>query len=424
MLGDTIVARASCLGSGDRAVVRVSGPLDPITHLLAPFPGARGVSLARLDLGTSRLPCLAIRFVAPRSYTGEDSIELLIPGGSAIAERVLAALLACDGVRHAGPGEFSARAYLAGRLTLDEARGVEATIAATSQAQLAAAERLLSGALGNTARGWADRLAHLLALVEAGIDFADQEDVTAIEPEALEAELDELCAAMTCELGSARGAERRAGVPSAVLVGPASAGKSTLFNALLGRRRSVVDPSPGTTRDAIAEPLTLPDGIGIELVDLPGLDGSAGAQLAQARIDSADLRLVCDQFGRFEAGGTAHRGRTIRVLTKADRPHAAVAAGVLRVCALTGEGLDELRRAMADACRSLAGDDGSLPSSVASRLRACAGATDAARSMAFGDAELIADRLRAALDELGAVTGRVDPDAVLGLVFSSFCVGK
>lgn len=420
MLAGTIVARASSVGKGDRAVVRLSGNLDSIAPLLHPFPRDRGVSRVSLNLGSATLPCIALRFVGAASYTGEDGLELLVPGGPAVVERVQRALLACEGVRPAEPGEFSARAYLAGKLSLDEARGVEATIAASTEAQLAAADRLLSGALGSAARDWADRLAYLLALVEAGIDFTDQEDVTAIEPAVLAHELDVLCAAIATELGASRGAERRVGVPSVVLVGPASAGKSTLFNALLGRRRSITDAQPGTTRDAIAEPLTLPGGVEIELVDLPGLDGSAGAALAQSRIDAADLRIACDEAGAFVHAGEGD----LCVRTKADRAIEREAGDGLAVCALTGEGLGDLRHAIASVCRSLAGDDGSLPGSVASRLRATLDAAESARALADGDAELIADRLRTALDELGAVTGRVDPDAVLGRVFASFCVGK
>lgn len=417
----TIAARASSVGSGDRAVLRVSGPLDTLQHLFDPMPASRGVVRTRLDLGGVSLPCFALRFAAPKSYTGEDGLELLVPGGPAIIDRVMHALLSCEGVRPSEPGEFSARAYLAGRLTLDEARGVEATIAASSHAQLAAADRLLSGELGQAARAWADRIAHLLALVEAGIDFNDQEDVTAIEPEALASELQSLQAELESELGAETGTERRAGVPSVVLVGPASAGKSTLFNALLGKRRSITDAQPGTTRDAIAEPLALPGGIEIELVDLPGLDGSAGARLAQQRIDTADVVLACDELGRFEDPSDP---RAIRVRTKADRAAQIDTTDAMAVCGLTGEGFAELKHAIASACRSLAGDDGSLPMSVAARLRACADAVADARAMARGDAELIADRLRLALDELGAVTGRVDADAVLGRVFASFCVGK
>ena len=421
MNSDTIAARASSVGTGDRAVVRVSGSLDTTSHLFDPMPASRGVVRTMLDLGGVRLPCVALRFVPPKSYTGEDGLELLIPGGAAIIDRVTQTLLACEGVRPAEPGEFSARAYLAGKLTLDEARGVEATIAASNQAQLAAADRLLSGEMGRAARGWAERITHLLALVEAGIDFTDQEDVTAIAPEVLAVELEALQNEIASELGADRGSERRAGVPTVVLVGPASAGKSTLFNALLSRRRSITDAEPGTTRDAIAEPLALPGGIEVELVDLPGLDGSAGAQLAQERIDAADVVLACDEFGRFEPQSDE---RTIHVRTKADRASTADTTKALPVCGVSGEGLAELKRATASACRSLAGDDGSLPTSVAARLRGCMDAIADAHCMAHGDAELIADRLRLALDELGAITGRVDPDAVLGRVFASFCVGK
>ena len=427
----TIVAAASAPGHAPRAVVRVAGDLAPIASIVRPLPDHRGVARALVDLGSARLPCLALRFVAPGSYTGEDAIELLVPGSPAVVDRVLAALLAQPGVRPAEPGEFSARAFLAGRLTIDEAHGVEATISAQSAEQLEAARRLLDGSLGRRALGWSDRLAHALAMVEAGIDFADQEDVTAIEPADLRALLEPIDASIAAELGASAGVERAIATPRAILAGVPSAGKSTLFNALLGRRRVLVAADPGTTRDVIVEPIELAPGLVIELADAAGLDASdSAAQRAALRaIDEADIVLWCDESGRF-AEPPQSRGVVIRVRTKADRPVTGDPAGgvrpVVEVCGLTGAGLATLRAALQRAADSLRPASG-LPHSVAAALasvRTALARALSASSIPGAPSELIASELREALDQLGGITGRVDPDTVLGLIFSRFCVGK
>ncbi|MEM9166017.1 MAG: GTPase [Planctomycetota bacterium] len=417
----TIAAVASAPGDAIRAVVRLAGDLEPIRPIIDAFPERRGVSPVRLTLGDHALPCLCIRGVAPNSYTGDDTLELLIPGGGAIVDRVMRTLLAQTGVRPAEPGEFTARAFLAGRLSLDEARGVEAIITAANGSQLAEASRWRSGDLGRRAADWADRAARLLALVEAGIDFADQEDVEAIAPIELVSRLNGLLAEIEDALGSSAGAEARAGTPRVVLLGPPSAGKSTLFNALLGRRRAVTAAASGTTADALAETLELAPGLMIELVDLPGLDDARSRGLAERELAQSDLAIACDPSGVFAAAPEA----ALRVRTKADRPGPDGAVD-LDVCALTGVGLDDLRCAIADRLMGGRAETG-LTRAIDAGL---AGAAEAlARAVAASEGrqppmELAAGELRAALDALGGLTGRVEPDAVLGLIFSTFCVGK
>lgn len=422
--GDTIVALASAPGPAPRAILRLSGSLEPIASIVGPMPVRRGVAAASVDLGGAALPCLVLRSVAPASYTGEDALELLIPGGPAVIGRVMTALLALPGVRAAEPGEFSARAYLAGKLGLDQAAGVQALIAASSEAQLRAAGSMLDGSFGARARGWSDRAARLLALVEAGIDFTDQEDVTAIAP----ASLAGACAALADEilsaLGAARGRRIESGLPIVAIMGRPSVGKSTLFNALLGRERAVTDAAPGTTRDVLREPLKLLGGVTIELVDLPGLDsGDAAAMHAARRIaDEADLCLVCDDLGGFDDIPATGRP-ALRVRTKSDRVPAA--HGAIGVCGLTGLGLDELREAIARALLlGPSAECSPLPVTVAARLVSAESALRRVASAPDLPAELLALSLRAVLDELGLITGRVGADDVLGLVFSSFCVGK
>ncbi|HRQ72104.1 MAG TPA: 50S ribosome-binding GTPase [Phycisphaerales bacterium] len=440
--GDVIVAVASPHGRSARAIVRLSGAgvERALAVVLADAPPSSAGMHACLLRVADRLtiPCLALRFVAPASYTGEDSVEVQLPGNPALVERTLAVLLAVDGVRLAEPGEFSARAYLNGRLTITQAEGVAATIAARSRDELDAARRLLSGDTGERYGAWADEIATLLALVEAGVDFADQEDVVPIVPGDLRRRLGALVGEIGAELhGEFRarlGASDRATV---ALVGPPNAGKSTLFNALLGRRRAVVSDVAGTTRDALREPLDLsqdaPGAPTVDLLDLPGLDGvahgpiDAGAQRgARASLGAVDAIIHCDPTGRFASiEGAPAAVPILRVRTKADLPGRG--GGGLAVCALDGWNLGPLRRAIADAVGAPAGS--MLPRhrrALAFALRGLedAGSLTANDAHSLGAPELVADALRSALDAIGGLTGRITPDDVIGRVFASFCVGK
>lgn len=368
---------------------------------------------------SSTFPALLLTYPGPRSFTGEDCAELVIPAGPAIVDRVLGVLLDAGAsdqsasesrarVRPAGPGEFSARAYLNGRLTLEQAEGIVAMLGARTASQHAEALALLRGKRGDRYRGWADELSTLLALVEAGIDFTDQEDVVPIAPAELRARVVALADAMRGLLGHARGDAARDARLRVVLFGRPNAGKSTLFNALLGRPRAVVSDVAGTTRDVLSETLALDDAPWradageCVLNDLAGLeplgdrhatsraiacdDAGHGAfrdergssprnaastiehqaqEHAQAALREADVVLWCDPDGLFEADRDAHEWlhwtwherlagttpRIIRVRTKADLPVIAgpVTPAALGVCALDGWNLGTLRRAIADA---------------------------------------------------------------------------
>ncbi len=477
--GDTIAAVASPPGRSARALIRVSGPDAPAVARellnLADFPravraarilveaterrsdgatkGGRGdaflfpPSLRRSVASSLPLPLLSLTFPAPNSFTGEDTLELLLPGNPHLVRRVLDTILARPGVRQAEPGEFSARAYLNGKLTLEQAEGIAQRIAAETADQLAAADALMDGTHAARLHAHADALTTCLALVEAGVDFADQEDVVPITPADLRARLTVVAEDLAALLGptAARAADRDR--PEAVLVGPPNAGKSTLFNALLARPRAIVSEYAGTTRDALAEPLDLshdaPGAGAITLVDLAGLadagidqiDAAAQA-LARERIARADVLIWCDPTGRFDAAAFAPSSKpTVRVRTKSDlatqrAPNASEGMVFVPVCALDHTNLPTLRRAIADAAGATAPAGAiALPrhrraiARTLAHLRAATAAIDSSDA-SLPEPELTAAALRAALDALGELTGPVGTEDLLARVFSAFCVGK
>ncbi len=435
--GDTIAACATPWGHAHRAMVRLSGPLAFATAGCHGPPSGRALLRTALPLGHSQLPVLLAAFPGPHSYTGEDLAELQFAGSPFLVERVLQALTSIPGVRLAQPGEFTARAYFNGRLTLEQAEGVAAVISAGSREQLDAARDLLDGRTGDSYRALTEELATLLALVEAGIDFTDQEDVVAIDGPTLSRRLGVLRGAVVRHLGGDHAAESLSMLPRVALVGRPNAGKSTLFNALLGRRRAVASPEAGTTRDVLSEPLDLsrdaPGAPAVLIQDLAGLDQHAGPDQSAARaaLNAADLLVWCDPTGRFDADPlTLPDIPTIRVRTFADQPHPHATREDLAVCAMDGWRLPVLRRAIADAATGArgAGVAALLPRHRRALLAALAG-LDEALALVSGaerlpEPEVIAQSLRLALDELADLTGRITPDDVLGRVFATFCVGK
>ncbi|MFI4861953.1 MAG: tRNA modification GTPase [Phycisphaerales bacterium JB063] len=448
----TIAAVASPPGRSLRGLLRVSGPATGrvLASLLQETPDATRL-LTPVRLQQPTLPALLLRFAAPFSYTGEDAAELQLPGNAAMLDRLLhRAIQSSDAVRLAEPGEFTFRGYTAGKLDLTQAEGVAATIHATCDSQLRAATMLREGKLGHAASGMVDALGNLLALVEAGIDFTDQENVVPIAPDVLDSHLAKLQAELDHLLSNSRPWGAIEALPRVVLVGPPSAGKSTLFNALLGKDRAVIDAMPGTTRDVLEEPLTLTDALGrpaeVMLVDIAGLDDPTSPldQRVQAAageaLRGADLVLSV-HASETETAPLRLPGNTpvVHVATKQDlHPSSADAVPpyTCRVSAQTGAGIDQLRETIVHALKvlpvSVRGDMLALQPRHESGLRTAAVQIKSVRGMLAAqpnphnlpDIELLADAMRAGLDALAALGGRLTPDEVIGRVFATFCVGK
>jgi len=340
----TIVAVASPPGRGVRALVRASGPgaRAAARAVLGVEPQARavlrararldgfgcsGVGLDAADIAGAGMSCpvIAMWMESGASFTGEDALEISCVGAPALAALVAEALVAgarCGGfeARLARPGEFAFRAHLAGRLTIDEAEAIAARIAATSDAEIAAADELAGGATGTRAAELLAGTAELLALVEAGIDFTDQEDVVAIAPAVLAARATGLADACAALRGAQASANAHA-VPLVVLAGAPNAGKSTLFNALLGRPRTIASDFAGTTRDAIVERLLLGAGLEADLADLAGLERVGhGEQGASEDRDAAHTAV---------AGASTHAGASSRAVVSTS-PGGTIAADMQR----------------------------------------------------------------------------------------------
>ncbi len=450
-VADTIIAIGSPPGRSQRTLLRIAGPdAFRVCDITDPV---RGLRPCRFMIGPRELPTL--RFIAPgpRSYTGDDVVELLVPGGRSIidlirneldrrAERIGTLL------RDAEPGEYTARAYLNGRIDLLQAEGISETIRAETDSQLRAAHGLSGGGLGDFAREIADEIIRLAGLVEAGIDFTDQEDVVAIPLDDLISSVQGLLAALRDRLARSITIERLDSVPVVVLVGRPNAGKSSLFNALLGRERTVVADLAGTTRDVLAEPLRIDGDDGpleILLLDGAGFDPNAPnpghLELAmERRIGDAllrsDLLLRCTAPGErpIDLQPFIERGAGARILdvsTKSDLDSGDDRDGI-RTSTTSESGLDELRHAirasLGGVSNVLAADRFALNQRHESVLRRCSETLEDLLVMACDDGsppvEFLAARLRQGLDELGSLIGRVTPDDVLDQVFANFCVGK
>ena len=421
---DTIFALSSGRPPAAISVIRVSGPGAHRAgeRIAGVLPEPRSAAVRQLKhpaSGELLDEALVLRFDAPASSTGENSVEFQCHGGRAVVDAVLAALAAIDGLRIAHPGEFTRRAFENGRIDLTEAEGLADLIEAETESQRKAALALSEGGLRKQIDAWRERLLALSAEAERAIDY--DEDDEAVDP-ALVRECDALAAELRQWLERPRIERLKDGL-RVVVAGPPNVGKSSFLNAIAGEERAIVTDIPGTTRDHIEVPLSL-DGVPLLLTDTAGLRESGdeveaiGVARAERLIEGADIVLWLG-----DETPPAHP-RLIKVHSKADLPaRGPTPAGGIAVSAVTGEGLKELLERVGELALTL------LPSEDAIALnRRQAGHIEEA-SVALGTADqsdpvLLSENLRGARAAFDRLTGRAGVEDVLDALFGRFCHGK
>lgn len=436
---DTICALASGTPPAALAVLRISGPNTQsiaVKLLKKGLPRPRHTTLDRLVApgGETIDEVLAVFMAGPHSFTGQDVLELTVHGGSIIVERTLNAI--CEnGARLAEPGEFTRRAFEAGRLDLTQAEAIADLIDAESEAQLGQALKQYDGALGDIYANWRERLTQILALLEASIDFPDEEDA----PETVDAPslrlLSELQDALQDALAAGHVSERiRDGFRVAILGAP-NAGKSTLLNQLAGREAAIVTDIPGTTRDVVEVRLRL-GGYLVWFMDTAGLRDTTdpveqeGVRRAKQAAQEADLRLWVYDAVNGSPPDTKPGPKDILVANKLDLTgKISVSRETLSVSAKAGTGvsavIDRVKQAI-----TMIGT--SAPAPIITRARHRQGVLAALVSLDEAveqieqnkGAEFAAESVRRAAQSLASLTGDVHTEAVLGAVFSQFCIGK
>lgn len=427
---DTIFAVATAAGRAGVAIVRVSGP-NADAALLAlssgRMPDARMAKLITLydKINDVRIDtALTLRFPAPHSYTGENVVEFQIHGGPSVGAALLRALAVLPGFRMAEAGEFTRRAVENGRLDLTQAEAIADLVAAETEAQRRQALRQLEGQLGGLYEKWRARLIRAAAWIEATIDFPDEE-IPADSLAQSRASLSALAEDIRAHLNDGRRGEiLRDGFHVAV-IGPPNAGKSSLVNALARRDVAIVSEIAGTTRDVIEVRLDL-KGYPVILADTAGLREARdaieaeGIKRAQKRAVAADFRLlVLDGTG---SGAPTDVACDLVVWNKADV--AATKGRGLWLSAKTGEGLRELIDLLAE--HAAKGLEGEAPVITRARHREALEQAAAAllRASALEAPDLAAENVRIAANALGRITGRIDLDELLDVVFRDFCIGK
>jgi tRNA modification GTPase len=427
---DTIAAIATPAGRGGIGVVRVSGPEVPriARAILGRLPEPRQATFAAfadVDEG------IALYFPAPHSYTGEPVLELQGHGGPVVMQSLLAACLD-TGARLAEPGEFTRRAFLEGKLDLAQAEAVADLIDATTREAARSALRSLAGEFSAAVTELVAQLTGLRALIEAMLDFPEEE-IDPLHAQDAAARLARLREALDAVLAKSRqGSLLRTGV-HVVLVGRPNVGKSSLLNRLAGDERAIVAPVPGTTRDALREPVQI-EGVSLVLVDTAGLRRDAdaierlGMERTRRELESADVVLAVHEAGS-KAGAPEdlpQRALRIDVYNKIDlAPEFPVPASAVGVSAKTGVGLDRLRQAILDAVGwSATGESVFLARERHLRALASARGHLTAAASELRRWELFAEELRLAQAVLGAITGEVRADDLLGEIFARFCIGK
>ena len=454
---DPIVAIATAPGRGAVGIVRASGKdLRPLIEAIVAAPllprTARYGALRAAD-GSAIDQGLALHFPSPQSYTGEDVLELQAHGGPVVLQLLLTRCLEAGahiGLRLAEPGEFTERAFLNDKLDLAQAEAVADLIDASTEAAARSAARSLSGAFSTEVKVLRDQLVALRTLVEATLDFPEEE-IDFLQQAKARERLAGVAAALDAVLDRARqGALLREGM-KVVIAGQPNVGKSSLLNALAGAELAIVTPVAGTTRDKVSQTIQI-DGVPLHVVDTAGLrdDEQAhdeveriGISRAWGEIEGADAVLFLHDLTRlgeaaYEAGEAHIAGRLpeagtrlLHVYNKADLGHAAPTArgSAVVLSARTGDGLAALRQRLLDLAGWHAQPEGLFTArarhvQALRRARAHLAQAEAALAGPAPALELLAEDLRLAHDRLGEITGQFSADDLLGEIFGKFCIGK
>ena len=427
---DTIFAQATAHGKAGVAVLRISGPRawEAAGELCGALPAPRlaGLRLLKDRAGVRLDEALVLTFEENASFTGEPVVELHLHGSIAVVAAVLRELGSMDELRPAEPGEFTRRALENGRLDLAQVEGLADLIDAETEAQRRQALRVLSGDLGKRAEIWRSALIRAAALLEATIDFADEEVPVDVTPE-VRSLLSETRASLSREIAGVSSAERvRTGFEVAILGAP-NVGKSTLLNALAGREAAITSEYAGTTRDVIEVRMDL-GGIPVTLLDTAGLRETEdhveniGITRARERAELADLRVFLIEGGN--PPDMEPRANDIVLHAKADLRDDKTGA----ISGTTGEGVAQLVEMVQERLAQLVADIG-----VATRERhkmsmekAVAALARAEQTLDLGpeQTDIAAEELRSAVRALDALVGRVDVENILDEIFASFCIGK
>jgi tRNA modification GTPase len=442
--GDSIVALSSGRLPAGVAVIRISGPQtrfavetiagDVVKDRAAVLRKFRAPDGIVLDTG------LVVFFPGPASFTGEDVAEFHVHGGRAVVARMLETITGFDGVRHAEPGEFTRRAFLNGKVDLVETEALADLVNAETEAQRRFAVQNAEGVQSDLYLGWRRRLIHARAMIEAEIDFADEDDVPGSVSDTVWSDVWMMIDEIDRHIAGFRSAEIIRDGFEVVILGAPNAGKSSLFNALARRDAAIVTDEPGTTRDLLDVTLDL-QGLRVRLTDTAGLRDAAGKveaigiEKARAKAHGADLLLLLQDVADPRDIGslpTAAPTPIVRVGTKLDlleTQAARDAAGDydLVISVKNGTGVVELLAEIGRRAASAAGSAGDV---LPSRLRhvELLGETNrhllrATNGRAVGQ-ELRAEELRLAADRLGRIVGAIDVEDMLDVIFSQFCIGK
>lgn len=436
---DSIVALSSGRLPAGVAVVRISGPKSRfvVETISGSLPEDRKAALRQLTApdGTLLDSGLVLFFPGPRSFTGEDVGEFHTHGGRAVVAALLKAMTGMEGVRHAEPGEFTRRAFLNGKIDLLEAEALADLVGAETEAQRRFATRNAEGAQSELYLGWRRRLLHARAMIEAEIDFSDEEDVPGAISETIWGDVSDMIDQIDSHIDGFHAAEIIREGFDVVILGAPNSGKSTLFNALARRDAAIVTDEPGTTRDLLEVALDL-RGVKVRLTDTAGLRINAGTvesigiEKARLRASGADLVLVLEDMSEPVAIDEPLPAVSVmRIGTKADLPGriSGQAPYSMTISARSGAGICELMEEIGRLAGEKVGGFGDvLPSRLRHVELLSETKTHLVTALEDPDTgqELRAESLRLAADSLGRIAGVSGVEDLLDVVFGQFCIGK